>query len=91
MHIAPGALVDDGLMDLCIVGDIGRLEALHQLPNLYRGRHVDHPAVEMRRARTVEIDGEPGTLTHLDGEPFHGLPLRVEMHPAMLTVAVPVR
>lgn len=91
MRIAPGALVDDGLMDLCIVGDIGRIDALRQLPNLYRGRHVDHPAVETRRARTVEIEGETGTLTHLDGEPFDGLPLRVEMHPSMLTVAVAVR
>lgn len=91
MHIAPGALVDDGLMDVCIVGDIGRLDALRQLPNLYRGRHVTHPAVEMRRARSVEIEGEPGTLIHLDGEPFDGLPLRVEMHPSVLTVAVPVR
>lgn len=91
MHIAPGALADDGWLDLCIVGDISRLGAIGQLPNLYRGRHTAHPAVEMRRARRIEIDGDPETLVHLDGEPFGRLPLRVEVQPGRLTVAVPVR
>lgn len=91
MHIAPGAEVDDGMLDLCIVGDIGRMAALRQLPNLYRGRHTEHPSVEMRRARTVELDGDPETLVHLDGEPFGGLPLRVEIRPSVLTVAVALR
>jgi diacylglycerol kinase (ATP) len=91
MHIAPDARVDDGLMDLCIVGDIGRFAALGQLPNLYRGRHTEHPAVEMRQARSVTIEGGPDTLIHLDGEPFGGLPLWVELRRAVLTIAVPVR
>lgn len=89
MHIAPGARVDDGLMDLCIVGDISRLEALRQLPNLYRGRHTSHPAVEMRRTRSLRVEGDPATLVHLDGEPFGTLPIQVEMRPSVLTVAVP--
>ncbi|HSK94188.1 MAG TPA: diacylglycerol kinase family protein [Candidatus Angelobacter sp.] len=91
MHIAPNARVDDAWMDLCVVGDIGRLDALRQLPNLYRGRHGDHPAVEMRRARRVSIDGDPETLVHLDGEPFDGFPLRVEMHAGVLSVAMSLR
>lgn len=91
MHIAPGAQVDDGMLDVCIVGDIGRLDALRQIPNLYRGRHVEHPAVELRRARVVELDGGPETLAHLDGEPFGELPIRIEVRPGALTVAVPLR
>ena len=91
MHIAPGARVDDGLMDLCIVGDLGRAAALRQIPNLYRGRHVDHPRVEMRRVRRLTVEGEAGTLIHLDGEPFGGLPLEAEIRPGAVTVAVPSR
>lgn len=89
MHVAPGARVDDALMDLCIVGDLGRAAALRQIPNLYRGRHVDHPRIEMRRARRVQVEGGADTLVHLDGEPFGGLPLQVEMCAGVLTVAVP--
>jgi diacylglycerol kinase (ATP) len=88
MRICPDAVTDDGELDLCIVGDISRLTALQQLPRLYPGRHVDHPAVELRRARRVTIEGDPGTRVHLDGEPFGTLPLTVEIRPAALRVAL---
>ena len=89
MRIAPGAVVDDGMFDLCVVGNISRLTALRQLANLYRGTHVRHPQVELRRGRAIAISGDAGTLVHLDGEPFGGLPLRVELHPGRLSVATP--
>src|SRR5207302_8208777 len=41
MEICPDASLSDGLLDLCVVGDISRLEAVRQLPGLYRGRHVN--------------------------------------------------
>jgi diacylglycerol kinase (ATP) len=91
MRIAPGAAVDDGMLDVCIVGNISRVTALRQLANLYRGTHVRHPQVKLRRGRSVEISGDAGTLVHLDGEPFGGLPLRIELHAARLTVAAPLR
>ena len=87
MRIAPGAAVDDGMLDLCIVGDVSRLTALRQLANLYRGTHVDHPQVEMAQGHTIEVDGDGGTLTHLDGEPFGMLPLTVRLRPAAIRVA----
>ena len=87
MRIAPGAAVDDGRLDLCIVGDISRLTAMRQLANLYRGTHVHHPQVQMAQGHTIEVDGEAGTLIHLDGEPFGSLPLSVRLQPAAIRVA----
>lgn len=89
MRIAPGAVTHDGLLDVCIVGDISRLTALRQLPNLYRGTHVAHAQVELVQARSLSIDGDARTLVHLDGEPFGGLPVRLAIHAARLPVAVP--
>ena len=57
MRIAPDARPDDGLLDVCVVGDISRLTALRQLPNLYRGTHVHHRQVTMRTGAAIEIDG----------------------------------
>lgn len=91
MRIAPGALLNDSMLDLCVVGDVSRLTALRQLANLYRGTHVDHPKVDLRRGRSVAVSGDSDTLVHLDGEPFGGLPLQVELHPGRITVAVPLR
>lgn len=88
MQIAPQALPDDGLLDLCLVGDLSRLEALRQLPGLYRGAHVTHPAVTMRRFRSLRIEGEAAPV-HLDGEPHGRLPVHVEVLPGALRVAAP--
>jgi diacylglycerol kinase (ATP) len=87
MRIAPDAALDDGWLDLCVVGDISRLTALRELPNLYRGTHVRNPAVSVHRARQVEISGDGVTRVHLDGEPFGTLPLKVEVRQGSLEVA----
>jgi len=87
MRICPDATPDDGLLDLCIVGNLSRLQAVRELPNLYRGTHIGHPAVELARGRHIRIDGDAGTLVHLDGEPFGHLPLGGEVAPARLLLA----
>ncbi len=89
MRIAPGARIDDGLLDLCIVGDVSRTTAVAQMPNLYRGTHVAHRAVRMARGRDVQITGDAETRIHLDGEPFGHLPLRVSMNAVTVEVAAP--
>ena len=89
MLICPDAALADGLLDLCLVGDISRLEAVRQLPGLYRGRHVNHPAVEFVRATAALLEGERGTLAHLDGEPFGAVPLRIEVEHLAMSVAAP--
>lgn len=87
MRIAPRAAVDDGMLDLCIVGDVSRLTAVRQLANLYRGTHVHHPQVQMARGHAIDVDGDRRTLTHLDGEPFGTLPLTVRLRPGAIRVA----
>ena len=91
MRICPEARSSDGWLDLCLVGDISRLTALQQLPNLYRGTHVRHPAVSLRRARSIEVEADAGTQLHLDGEPFGAAPLRAEVMPGAVRVAAPLR
>jgi diacylglycerol kinase (ATP) len=88
MRIAPEARPDDGMLDICIVGDISRMTAIRQLPNLYRGTHVRHPQVSLAKGRNIEVDGDAATRVHLDGEPFGGLPLSVSVVPGALEVAV---
>jgi len=90
MRIAPGASPQDGRLDICVVGDISRMAAVGQLRNLYRGTHVDHPAVSMHAGTELSIDGDDATRIHLDGEPFGGLPLHVTIARGALRVAAPV-
>jgi diacylglycerol kinase (ATP) len=85
MRICPAARVGDGLLDVCLVGDLGRFGALREIPGIYRGAHVRNPAVSFFTVTALEIDGS--ALAHLDGEPFGALPVRFDVVPAALRIA----
>lgn len=68
MKIAPAADVADGLLDLVVLGDLGRLELLRWLPTVYSGRHLASRHVVASRARRVRIQGAAPLPVHVDGE-----------------------
>ncbi len=85
MRIGPDADPSDGLLDLTIVGPVGRGVLLRLLPSLYSGKFVSHPAVERIRARRVEIDGTD-LFCMGDGEELGGVPAVAECDPGALQV-----
>nr|WP_201298133.1 YegS/Rv2252/BmrU family lipid kinase [Nocardia sp. CY41] len=88
MLICPDALMDDGLLDLTVVGALSRAEMLRLLPALSAGKRQNHPEVKQFRAAAVTLTaaGAPATA---DGEPAGTLPITVRAVPAALTVLVP--
>jgi len=88
MQICPDAETDDGLLDVCLVGDLSRLEALRELPGIYQAKHLRNPMVEVVRARSVRIEGDGATRVHLDGEPFGSVPVEISLLPGAISVAV---
>lgn len=89
MMICPEADAADGLFDVVIGGDLGKLETLRLLPKVFGGRHLGQPKVKTARGERVEISG-PGFLTvHADGEPAGRLPAVFEILPRALLVAAP--
>lgn len=90
MRIAPDARIDDGLLDLVVVGQLPVPALLTRLPRLYAGTHLSDPAVVSRRGRVIEADAEPGTVkVELDGEPLGTLPARFELLPGALRMLGP--
>ena len=90
MQIAPGAEPDDGLLDVCLIGDASRLEVVRLLPSVFSGGHVHHPKVAIHRARTVRISGPPQIAAQADGDVIGTLPLDIEVLPhALLVLTAP--
>lgn len=85
MRIAEGALVDDGLLDVVLIGPVGRMELVRTFPKLYSGRHVDHPQYERHRVHRVTI-ASTGIVGYADGERWGRLPLTVEIAPRAVSV-----
>ena len=74
MRAAPRARMDDGQLDLVIVGDVGKLELLRVFPRVYRGAHVDHPAVSLARAPVATVTADHPLVPWGDGEPLSETP-----------------
>jgi diacylglycerol kinase (ATP) len=84
MKIAPFADPGDGLLDLVILGDLGRAELLRWLPTVYRGGHLANPKMSTRRIVWVSIDASSPLPTHLDGEPGADTPVTFRVCPLAL-------
>ena len=87
-RITPDAVLDDGLLDVCVLGPVGKLDFVRTLPKARTGAHVGHPSVTMRRAKVVTLDS-PGVVAYADGERLGPLPLTCECVPAAVEVFAP--
>jgi diacylglycerol kinase (ATP) len=66
--VAPQAQPDDGLFDLCIAREVGRLGQLGLIPHFMKGTHVGQEPVTMARAKRVTISSPDDLVAHVDGE-----------------------
>lgn len=85
MRVTPDAILDDGLLDLTVLGPVSKPEFLRTFPKVYRGTHVSHPAVTTRRARVVTVACD-GVTAYADGEFLADLPVTCECVPGALQV-----
>ncbi|MBF6331551.1 YegS/Rv2252/BmrU family lipid kinase [Nocardia transvalensis] len=88
MLVCPDAVVDDGLLDLTVVGAISRLEMIRLLPALSAGKRVEHPALRQYRAATITL-AAPNAPVTVDGEPAGALPATFRALPGAQQVLVP--
>ncbi len=88
MLICPDAETDDGWLDVCLVGDLSRFEALRELPGIYKAKHVNNKKVEIVHARSLRIEGDASARVHLDGEPFGTASVEISLLPGAVSVAV---
>ena len=90
LMIVPHADVTDGFFDLLILHKISRPELLKVFPTVYKGGHVNHPAVEFVRCQEVHLEAISQTHGAMpcfaDGEAKGHSPLKITMHPAALKV-----
>lgn len=82
MRVCPNADLYDGLLDIMILHPVSKLEFLKVFPTVYQGTHIDHPQVEVIRAKKVRIDSS--AIAYADGERIGQLPVQVESLPQSL-------
>lgn len=88
--ITPDAVLDDGLLDVCIADAIPRRRILQLLPKVVNGTHRDEPIVELARTTRLVVESRDPLPVHADGEILGSDAYRVEItvEPGRLEVVV---
>lgn len=89
MHLAPEAMLDDGLLEVVAIERVGRLRFLANLPRVFKGTHVQLPTVRVFRAAEVRISADRPFMMYADGDPIGALPVRVRALRGAVTMMTP--
>ncbi len=71
-HAAPKAEIDDGLLDVCAVKKVTRLQFLKLVGPYQKGKHLDDPKIlpflTYKRVKKIEISSDGTLNANIDGE-----------------------
>ena len=89
MKVAPRAKMDDGQLDICIVGDVNPFRLFYLFPTVFSGRHLKVKEVSYFNASYVRAETEYPLDVYADGEYVCKTPIEVSIAPAALKVITP--
>ena len=88
-RVAPYAVADDGLLDLCLFQSTSAVPVLGQVLGDLANRHAHLPGVRHLRARSFRVECERPWPVQLDGDAAGETPVEVGVTPRALCVMVP--
>jgi diacylglycerol kinase (ATP) len=78
-YVTPFAVADDGLLDVCIAGNVSRPAIFPLIPRFMNGSHVTHPKCTLLQGHKVTVSSPTGLAAHIDGEIYTLASKRFEM------------
>ena len=69
-HVAPNAVLTDGLLDLNMIGKISPVKRIKYLPVIEKGEHLNLDFIKYRQAQKIIIESSTKLHAHIDGEYF---------------------
>ena len=89
IKIAPRAALDDGLLDVCLVGAMNKFKLLACIPTVFFGAHLGIREVEYFQAPEIRLDADPPLEIYADGEYACLTPATARLLPRALRVIIP--
>ncbi len=85
-YITPKAVVDDGLLDVCMADPLGIPGRLKELVSVMKRTHVDDPPIHYHQVPSLCVEFESPVPAHLDGEVIFSSRFNVDILPGALSV-----
>jgi len=88
--ITPEAILDDGLLEICLVEEMGRFKYLSIIPKVFKGTHASIKGISFYRAKEVLIGSSETILAQVSGEVIEGQKeFNITLLPKSLRLIVP--
>lgn len=91
MRQTPDAIPDDGLLDVTVINDIGKIEIIRSLKMLYDGTILSHPKIEGFKCRNLKVTSESRILAEADGESLGHTPAEFSIIPLSINIVYSTR
>jgi diacylglycerol kinase (ATP) len=88
MKIAPRAQMDDGFLDVCVIGSVNPFKLACMFPTVYSGQHLNIREVDYFPAAHLRIETERPLDLYADGEYVCRTPVDMSVHRGALQVIV---
>ena len=85
--IAPMADIEDGKLDLALVGDLSKPDLLWSIRKVYSGKHITHPKFTHIAAKSIRVTPKQAARVQLDGELLGNGPVTFSVLPGALMLA----
>ncbi|KAL0481553.1 diacylglycerol kinase [Acrasis kona] len=89
MQINPGALINDGVLNLCKFGDVSAWNMIWIMGNIYTGLHGEHPRVSFNKCSKLVAECQEDVYVEADGEIVGKLPATFKCNHKKLKFIVP--
>ncbi len=89
LRVAPDARVDDGLLDVVILRNLGAAQVGRVIPRLFAKGTLPESYVVRQKARVVILQTDRASLFHGDGEILGPTPVRIEVVSKVIQVIAP--
>ena len=86
--LTPGASINDGLLDICHIGQLSPLKRFMNIHRLSSGTHAVLSEVKLSQTTHIKIDAAPGIQAHIDGEYLGTPPFNIKILPEYIKVRV---
>ena len=86
MRQTPDAIPDDGLFDVTVIKDMGKIEIIKSLKLLYDGTILSHPKVDGYRTTNLRVESKHLLFAEADGESLGHTPVEFSIIPASINV-----
>jgi diacylglycerol kinase (ATP) len=88
--ITPEAILDDGLLEVCVIEEMGRFKYLSSIPKVFKGTHESIKGIYFYRAKEVLIQSSEPVLAQVSGEVIEGQKeFTISLLPKSLKLIVP--